>query len=111
MAERQTIEAGAMPGLSWWREAWQAARKRIIVILTEFIVSSGLGISLTLFFLLVRLFRLAGLPAGTCDFIEGLDEWAIKAVFSAFAVLFVIEAFVGVLERLKSAKNALSESD
>jgi hypothetical protein len=111
MAERQTIEAESAPTFYWWREAWNGARKRIITIFSEFIVSSGLGISLALFFLLIRLFRLAGLPADTCDFIERVDALAIKAVFIAFAILFVVDAFAGLWERLKNAKNSFSEAD
>jgi hypothetical protein len=111
MAEGQTIEAEAAPNLYWWSEAWKGSRKRIIIISTEFIVSSGLGISLALFFLLIRLFRLAGLPADTCAFIEGVDAFAIKAVFIAFAILFVIDAFAGVWERFKSFKHSLNETD
>ncbi len=111
MAERQTIEAEAAPNPYWWSEAWKGARKRIIITSTELIASSGLGISLALFFLLIRLFRLAGLPADTCEFIERVDTLAIKAVFIAFAILFVADAFIGAWERLKSSKNSLSEPD
>lgn len=111
MTEPQTIDAEAAPVPYWWSDAWKGARKRIIITASEFIASSGLGISLALFFLLIRLFRLAGLPNETCDFIERVDTWAIKAVFVTFAIMFVADASIGAWERLKSSKHSSSEQD
>jgi dolichyl-phosphate-mannose--protein O-mannosyl transferase len=66
----------------WWREAWLGARKRIITILTELMVSTALGLSLALFYVLFRIFMIAGLPSDAFQFLEWLDSWAIRAVFS-----------------------------
>lgn len=86
----------------WWAEAWSGARPRFIATAAETIASAALLLGLAVFYLVLRLLAVAGVPDEEITSLKHVDFWAIYAVFATFSFGFVLQSISGVITQRKN---------
>jgi hypothetical protein len=93
----------------WWIEAWKSARPRVVAMTRELIISVWTLLIFSLFYLVGRIFILAGVPKDEVNNVLRIDFWLIYAVFVSFGCLFVMENVVGVLSEMKKLLSSKAQ--
>jgi hypothetical protein len=108
MAEPEQTAEPFSPGQKyWWKDAWVAARPRFVAVATEMYSSIQILAFFAILYLFTRLLVAVGVPEQSVKIFERVDYWCLFAVFVCFGILFVFEAIVGVITKIKEVSGTL----
>ena len=102
MADAEQSVLTSVVARRWFVEAWEAARPRAIVTLSEFIGNLVLLFCFAIFYLFLRLLVLVGVSVDDVAFLGKADLWAVKAVYLTSLFVFVGQSVLGAWSSLKS---------